>query len=79
MSPYLFNLYTDHVMRNARLGELQAGIKIGRRNNNHRFADDITVMAENEEELKNLLIIVKQKSERADLGLNILKKERKKN
>ena len=57
-------------MRNARLNELQAGIKIGRRNNSHRFVDDITLMAECEEKLKNLLMMVKEESERADLGLN---------
>ena len=57
LSPCLFNLYTGHIMRNARLDELQVGIKIGRRNiNNLRYADDITLMAESEEELKSLLM-----------------------
>jgi len=61
-------------MRNARLDELQAGIKIGRRNiNNLRYADDTTLMAESEEELKSLLMRVKEKSERASLKLNIKK------
>ena len=64
-------------MRNARLNELQVGIKIGRRNiNNLRYADDITLMAESEEELKSLLMRVKEESERASLKLNILKKLR---
>ena len=70
----MFNLYTEHIMRNARLDELQAGIKIGRRNiNNLRYADDTTLMAESEEELKSLLMRVKEKSERAGLRLNIKK------
>ena len=70
----LFNLYTEHSMRTARLDELQAGIKIGRRNiNNLRYVDDITLMAESEEELKNLLIRVKEESERAGLRLNVKK------
>ena len=61
-------------MRNARLDELQAGIKIGRRNiNNLRYADDTTLMAESEEELESLLMRVKEKSERASLKLNIKK------
>ena len=61
-------------MRNARLDELQVGIKIGRRNiNNLRYADDITLMAESEEELKSLLMRVKEESERASLRLNIRK------
>ena len=61
-------------MRNARLDELQVGIKIGRRNiNNLRYADDITLMAENEEELKSLLMRVKDESERTSLKLNIKK------
>ena len=63
-------------MRNARLDELQGGIKIGRRNiNNLRYADDITLMAESEDELKNLLMRVKE-SERASFKLNIKKKKR---
>ena len=61
-------------MRNARLNELQAGIKITRRNiNNLRYADDITLMAENEEELKSVLVKVKEESEKAGLKLNIQK------
>ena len=61
-------------MRNSRLDELQAGIKTGRRNiNNFRYVDDTTLMAEREEELKNLLMRVKEKSEKASLKLNILK------
>ena len=74
LSPCLFNLYAEHIMRNARLDELQARIKIGGRNiNNLRYADDSTLMAENEEELKNLLMRVKEESERAGLRLNITK------
>ena len=65
-------------MRNAGLDELQAGIKIARRNiNNLRYVDDITLMAENEEELKNLLMRVKEESENAHLKLNIKKKKNK--
>ena len=65
-------------MRNAGLDELQAGIKIGGRNiNNLRYADDTTLMAESEEELKSLLMRVKEESERAGLRLNIKKKEKK--
>ena len=61
-------------MKNARLDELQAGIKIGRRNiNNLRYADDTTLMAENKEELKSLLMMGKEESERASLKLNIKK------
>ena len=64
--PCLFNLYADSIMRNARLDELQAGIKIGRKNiNNLRYADGITLMAESEEELNCILMWVKEKSERA--------------
>ena len=71
LSPCLFNLYTEHIMRNAGLGELQAGTKIGGRNiNNLRCADDTTLMAESEE-LKSLLMRVKEESERASLKLNI--------
>ena len=70
----LFNVYTEHIMRNARLDELQAGIKIGRRNiNNLRYADDNTLMAESEEELKSPLMRMKEESERAGLRLNIKK------
>ena len=74
LSPCLFNLYAEHIVRNARLDELQVGVKIGRRNiNNLRYADDTTLMAESEEELKNLLMRVKEESERASLRLNIKK------
>ena len=70
----MFNLYAEHIMRNAGLDELQAGIKIGGRNiNNLRYADDTTLMAESEEELKSLLMRVKEESERAGLKLNIKK------
>ena len=72
LSPCLFNLYAEHIMRNARLDELQAGIKKGGRNiNNLRYADDITRPAESEEELKNLLMKVKEQSEKAGLTFNI--------
>ena len=74
----LFNLCTDHIIRNARLNELQAGIKIGGRNiNNLRYVDDTTLMAESEEELKSLLMRVKEDSERASLKLNIKKEKTK--
>ena len=74
LSPCLFNLYTENIVRNARLDELQAGIKIGGRNiNNLRYADGTTLMAESEEELKCLLMRVKEKSERSGLKLNIKK------
>ena len=64
MSPCLFNLYAEHIMRNAGLDELQAGIKVGRRNiNNLRYVDDTTLRAESEEELKSLLMRVKKESE----------------
>ena len=73
LSPCLFNLYVEYIMQNARLDEAQAGIKIARRNiNNHRYADDITLMAENEE-LKSLLIKVKEESQKPGLKLNIQK------
>ena len=63
--PCLFNLYAEYIMQNARLGEAQAGIKIAGRNiNNLRYADDITIMAESKEELKNLLMKVKEESEK---------------
>ena len=66
LSPCLFNLCAEHIMRNAGLDELQAGIKIGGRNiNNFRYADDTTLMAESKEELKNILMRVKEESERA--------------
>ena len=74
MLPCLFNLYTEYIMQNAGLGESQAGIKIARRNiNNFRYADDTTLMAESEEELKSLLMKVKEESEKAGLKLNIQK------
>ena len=72
MSPCLFSLYAEYIMWNARLGEAQAGIKIARRNiNNLKYADDTTLMAESEEELKSLLIKVKEESEKTGLKLNI--------
>ena len=65
MSPCLFNLYTEYIIRNTGLEEAQAGIKISRRNiNNSRYADDTTLMAESEEELKSLLMKVKEESEK---------------
>ena len=68
MSPWLFNLYAEYVMRNAGLEEAQAGIKIAKRNiNNLRYADDTTLMAESEEELKTLLMKVKEESEKVGL------------
>ena len=73
LSPCLFNLYAEHIMRNARLDELQAGIKIGRRNINNLKYGDTTPVAESEEELKSLLMRVKEENERASLRLNIKK------
>ena len=74
LSPCLFNLYAEYIMRNAGLEEAQAGIKISGRNiNNLRYADDTTLMAENEEELKSLLMKVKEESEKVGLKLNIQK------
>ena len=74
MSPCLFNLYAEYIKQNARLDEAQAGIKIARRNiNNLQYADDTTLMAESEEELKSLLMKVKEKSEKTGLKLNIQK------
>ena len=74
LSPCLFNLYAEYIMRNAGLEEAHAGIKIAGRNiNNLRYADDITLMAESEEELKSLLMKVKEESEKVDLKLNIHK------
>ena len=65
LSPCLFNVYAEYIMRNARLEEAQAGIKIARRNiNNLRYADDTTLMAESEEELKRILMKVKEESEK---------------
>ena len=74
LSPCLFNLYSEHIMRNARLDALQAGIKIGGRNiNNLKCAENATLMAESKEELKSVLVRVKEESERAGLRLNINK------
>ena len=74
LSPCLFNFYAEYIMRNAGLEEAQAGIKIAGRNiNNLRYADDTTLMAESEEELKSLLMKVKEESEKVDLKLNIQK------
>ena len=70
----LFNLHAEYIMRNARLDEAQAGIKIARRNtNNLRYADDTTLTAEREEELKSLLMKVKEESDKVGLKLNIQK------
>ena len=72
MSPCLFNLYAEYILRNAGLEEAQAGIKIARRNiNNLRYADDTTLISESEEELKSLLRKVKEESEKASLKVNI--------
>ena len=77
LSPCLFNLYAEHIMRKTRLDELQAGIKVGWRNiNSLRYVDDTTLMAENEEDLKSLLRRVKEDSDRASLTPNIKKKLR---
>ena len=74
LSPCLFNLYAEYIMRNSGLEEAQAGIKISRRNiNNLRYADNTTLMAESEEELKSLLMKVKEESEKVGLKLNIQK------
>ena len=74
LSPCLFNLYAQYIMRNAGLEEAQAGIKIARRNINIlRYADDTTLMAESEEELKSLLMKVKEESEKAGLKLKFRK------
>ena len=73
-SPCLFNFYAEYIMRNARLEETQAGIKIAGRNINHlRYADDTALMAESEEELKSPLMKVKEESEKVSLNLNIQK------
>ena len=72
LSLCLFNFYAEYIMRNAGLEEAQAGIKIAKRNiNNLRYADDATLMAESEEELKSLLMKVKEESEKVGLKLNI--------
>ena len=74
LSPCLFNLYAEYIMGNTGLEEAQAGIKIARRNiNNLRYADDTTLMAESEEELKSLLMKVKEESEKVGLKVNIQK------
>jgi len=74
LSPCLFNLYAEYIMRNPGLEEAQAGIKIAGRNiNNLRYADDTTLMPESEEELKSLLMKMKEESEKVGLKLNIQK------
>ena len=74
LSSCLFNLYAEYIIRNARLEETQAGIRIAGRNiNNLRYTDDTTLMAESEEEFKSLLMKVKEESEKVDLKLNIQK------
>ena len=74
LSPCLFNFYAEYIMRNAGLEEAQTGIKIAERNlNNLRYADDTTLMAESEEQLKSLLMKVKEESEKVGLKLNIQK------
>ena len=76
LSPCLFNFYAEYIMRNAGLDEAQAGIKIAGRNiNNLRYGDDTTLIAESEEELKSLLMKVKDKSEKTGLKLNIQEKK----
>ena len=75
LSPCLFNFYAEYIMRNAGLEKAQAGIKIARRNNNNlRYADDTTLMAESEEELKSLLMKVKEESEKVGLKLTFRKR-----
>ena len=72
LSPCLFNFYAEYIMRNAGLEEAQAGIKIAGRNiNNFKYADDTSLMAQSEEELKRLLMKVKEESEKVALKLNI--------
>ena len=74
LSPCLFNLHVEYIVQNALMDEAQAGINIARRNiNNLRYADDTTLMAEREEELRSLLMKVKEESEKAVLKLNIQK------
>ena len=76
MSPCLFNLYAEYIIKNAGLHRAQAGIKIARRNiNNLKYADDNVPMAEREKELKSLLMKVKEESEKSGLKLNIQKKK----
>ena len=79
LSPYLFSPYAEHIMRNARLDELQAGIKLaGKDSNNLSFADGTILMAESKEELKSLLMTVKEESIKVSLNLNIKKKKKTK-
>ena len=74
LSPCLFNLYAEHIMENARLDEAQAGIKIAKKNiSNFKYADDTNLMADSKEELKSLLMKLKEESEKAGLELNIQK------
>ena len=74
LSPCLFNLYAEYIMRNAGLDEAQSGVKIARRNiNNLGYADDTTLIAERKDELKSLLVKMKEESEKAGLKLNIQK------
>ena len=73
LSPFVFNLYAEYIMQNVGLDEAQAGIKIAGRNSNLRYADDTTLRAESEEELKSLLMKVKVESEKVGLKLNIQK------
>ena len=74
LSPCLFNFYAEYIMRNARLDEAQAGIKIARRNiNNLKYADDTTLMAESKEQLKSLLMKEREESEKASLKPKIQK------
>ena len=74
MSPCLFNFYAEYIIRNTGLNEVQAGIKIARRNiNNLRYEDDTTIMVESKEELQSLLMKVKEESEKVGLKLNIQK------
>ena len=76
LSPCLFNLYAEYIMQNTRLDEAQVGIRIARRNiSNLRYADDPTLMAESEEELKRFLMKVREESEKTGLKLNIQKKK----
>ena len=73
LSPCLFNFYAEYIMRNARLCETQAGIKIAQRNVNLRYADNTTLITEIEEELKSLLMKMKEESEKAGLKLDVQK------
>ena len=74
LSPCLFNLYAEYIIQNARLDRAQAGIKIARGNNNNlRYTDDTTLMAESKEELKNIMMKVKEENKKAGLKLNIQK------